>query len=83
MGLVLHENLPFSLTPQFIEVLIGPRLVLTVSTVFDRSKKPLKRFEILASVQHPTERGVLMRTSLAYASQWVDIKSTPYAKSNS
>jgi hypothetical protein len=44
---------------------------------FRRSNKPLKRFEIPVGAQHPTERGVLMRTRLACASQWVDVKSPP------
>jgi len=36
-----------------------------------RSNKPSKRFEIPVGAQHPTKRGVLMRTRLDYASQWV------------
>ena len=78
MDLVLDENVSFSLTPQFIEVLertsIGANCVNSFS---GRSNKPLKRFQITRPRPTPTERGVLMRTRLAHASQWIDVKSPP------
>lgn len=79
--LVLDENLSFSLTPQFIEVLewtsIGPNCF---NSFLGRSNKPLKRFEIPVGAQHPTERGVLMRTRLAYTSPWVECQEPAFCE---
>jgi hypothetical protein len=80
--LVLDENLSFSLTHQFVEVLEGTSIGPDCFNVSGRSVKPLKRFDIPVGAQHPTERGVLMRTRLDYASQWVDVKSPPSVKSH-
>ena len=55
--LVLVMTIRFSLTPRFIEVLVGGRDCNCFDSFEVSLDKPLKRFRASSSLRHPTEVG--------------------------